>query len=374
MVKIAFISVKGTSVTLDISGKFNPDTVSAQLCKELNLEKQKFLFYQNNFVISKEIPIDEIVKAQCPIVYRKTPTSHSRPKAQITSGIQDLHNAVEQSLMNTTTSKPRIYNSYENVIAHEKKRSAKDPDNMDDMVKKLMEAGFAKDSVIRALRKNDYNPEQAVDYLLNGESNDIQIPALLRLLFNEEQIQRITMIFKREDLPRPNTPYYRHFNEESFTQSDTNYTPANERNAREDVQRIQRRIQDDINNFNQAQADYNNGLRNSNSETEKRRIAENIHNNEIKHEKNQERLQQDLQRAQNRLEQILVSKREAGIEDERPPPLRRPRVNPELQPTLNSLTDDEVRQLMDIRGQFDEILQMYVILDKNIDSVRAAME
>lgn len=376
MVKLIFVSLKGQSYNLDLSGQFNADEVSSKLCKQMNVENQRFLYFINNYTISTNYTCEELAKMYCPIVFKKNPAVTQRPKNDVPSGISDLKVAIDQSMKNTTVTKPDVYNTYENVIAREKKRSRNDPPNMAELVSKLTSAGFAKEDVIKALRRRNYNPEQAIELLLPGNENAIQIPLVFRLLLDEESLNKIQMMIKREDIPKPNTPYARHFNEESFMTEDSTYSPANERSAREKIRKLENSIEEDNQNYEEARARLTADYDEEDSELHKAKLQRDLREIDRKHQNRQESIQRDLDRERRRLDRILAAKREAQIVDEPPPPpvLRRPRVSPELQDSLNSLNDDEVRNLMDLRGApFDEVLQMYILFEKNLEQVRLTL-
>ena len=398
--EIHFMSISGESVKLKVESSSLPATISPLICEKLNRPNRPLNFFRNGKMISNTSKFSELGLHRNDIILFRSHDTHRRKRGlKERPDIKLLHKSIEDSLDNTNSTNSRVYGRYINILKKESDLAKKDPPNMKDLIDQVMAMGFSQENAIDSLRKSRFNVQSAVNDLLNKEEQHSTEELEVHFPFGFV-IKHITTNVKP---PSESSPYHKHFSMERFTNSDdAGYTPQLEQKARRELERAQNILDKDEEDFRAARELQLNRLLDEENEIRKEEIRRRINLMDSRHTEQIEELQKKVQKAQDRLDTVLQAKRDAHIDDDednqpipQPAPPRnlqrqeeqqrtqtppssppRQRQDSELQSLLSDISIEEqelLQSLITPSISFSEVVQFYLINDRNFEATKAML-
>jgi hypothetical protein len=391
--KVDFVSIRGIRTTLEIDPSSVPFIVSQALSKATNTPSKQFIFVLQEKIIPQNTKFGELgLKDGSTVFYRVCNSNKKRVIPDIPI-ISKLHKISGLSLDSLKENR-RVYRNYQNVIKNEISQSKKDPPKMKLLVNSVVQMGFSEEDAIKALRRNEYDPESAANELLgssgSGYSSRLneRLSELLSIMGPMER-EFLMRRFSFPESPSEQSPYFKHFHIDRLRcNCDSGYSVESERAARAECDRIKRLIEKDEADYNSAKSNLNRLKGNKPTpRNESHDISGRMRIIEERHRDAQESLNRDLKRAQERLNHVLEEKRAANIHDEEDSTIARPaprhptspgqqRRNNELDELLMNISPEErsrLQSLVSDRVSFSEVVQLYLINDHNFEMTKAML-
>lgn len=387
--KVKFVSLSGSCIFLEIDDSSISFTVSMKLCEALKIPQKQFIFIFNDKMLTSNTKFSDLK------IDENTPVFYKAVEQKRKLGIKEIPiitNLQKKSIESLESVKRRdgAYKGYLNVIKREEKQSRNDPPRMNKLVESVMQMGYSKDDAIKALRRNNYDTEGAVNDLLGTlRFSDESLNRIIEFMPPELRRHMLRRELIKDCRPSKGSPYFEFFDEERILHSeDSGYSRAAEKAAQSDYDRIQRSIEREKTNFNANIADLKRLLSDdTKSKEEKRQIRKNMRMAEIEYRGKEERLNDMLAKAKDKLDRILEEKREANIEDDEPDvavptPIspRAQRGNPQKDSGVGELlrlVSPEERQMLQAlvsdKCTFAEIIQLYLINERNLEATKAML-
>ena len=192
--KICFLTLLGATHVLEVAPGTTVKDVKQFLYNTNIVNSVDISLFGKGQNLSDSLVLDEVITPNSQVIInentqqKKTETQKQKPKPKVlldSDSEEDSDNMMDLVFSDSSeeyTSDDYYDDNFDDMIVDDikqpikktrrKRVPPKDPENFDALVDQLVDLGFDKKDSIQALRKNDYNVDQAASILLAYQSED----------------------------------------------------------------------------------------------------------------------------------------------------------------------------------------------------------